>query len=133
LRLPWILLGFVGPHQMRVLQADEEGNNSSEVSAGVGVAIVLADASGDELAAWPGREGDTVLTSAAGRYAWKEWGEEDISFHGRYKPAYYSLQSYFGGMELAAEVPAAAVEAEDEAEGEEEASLPPGTVLHSKQ
>ena len=38
-RMPWILLGFVGPHQMRVLQANADGTNGSEVSEGVGLAV----------------------------------------------------------------------------------------------
>ncbi|MBN2083266.1 hypothetical protein JW859_13795 [bacterium] len=101
IRMPWILLGFVGPHQMRVIQADPETEaNSSEVSTGVGVAIVMANADGSITAAWPGLVDDVVTTSVAGRYAWDEWGEEDITFHSRLKPVYYSMQKLFEGLDV---------------------------------
>ncbi len=76
IRMPWILLGFVGPHQMRVLQAKEDGTNGSVVSPGVGLSVVLSSATGAPLCAWPGLADQTVTTSAAGRYTWKEWTVE---------------------------------------------------------
>ena len=103
LRMPWILLGFVGPHQMRVLQAGDDMKNSSEVSTGVGISMVLTDDTGKAQAAWPGYEDGTVLTSQSGRYAWPEWFVEDITYHTRIKPVYYSLQNIFGSDELTPE------------------------------
>jgi hypothetical protein len=98
LRIPWILLGFVGPHQMRVIQADETGANSSEVSEGVGVAVVLTSATGEIDAAWPGKEDDTILTSLSGRYSWDEWGEDSLTYHTRLRPLYWALQKTFSSL-----------------------------------
>jgi hypothetical protein len=98
-RMPWILLGFVGPHQMRVLQAKEDGNNGSEVSEGVGLSIVVATSSGGDLTVWPGRDGLTVKTSVSGHYSWEEWGVEDIAYHSRLKPAYHAMQETFGQLD----------------------------------
>ena len=101
IRMPWILLGFVGPHQMRVIQADPETEaNSSEISTGVGLAIVMASADGSITAAWPGLTDSLVTTSVAGRYAWDEWGEDDITYHSRLKPVYYSMQRLFMGLDV---------------------------------
>ena len=100
LRMPWILLGFVGPHQMKVLQAGDDMQNSAEVSEGVGVAVVLTGDTGSQLSSWPGLEGTTVQTSISGRYSWDEWGVDDITYHVRTKPVYYSLQDLFGSSEL---------------------------------
>jgi hypothetical protein len=99
-RMPYILLGLVGPHQMRVLQAGEDMANSSVVTDGIGVAVVLTDDKGTALSAWPGCDGDTVTTSVSGRYSWPEWTEKDIKYHTRIKPVYRSLQNLFGGDEL---------------------------------
>jgi len=92
IRMPWILLGFVGPHQMRVLQAAEDGSNSSEVSPGVGLAVIIASATGKVLSAWPGYQDGTVLTSASERYSWPEWGLADIKYHSRLKPVYDAMR-----------------------------------------
>jgi hypothetical protein len=98
-RMPWILLGFVGPHQMRVLEANPDGTNGSEVSEGVGLAAVLARYDGTLQAAWPGLQEKTVVTSAAGRYAWPEWKADEIKYHQRLKPVYYALQELFGHID----------------------------------
>ncbi len=92
LRLPWILLGVVGPHQMRVLQADEEGVNSSEVTEGIGISCALSTATGQLASTWPASVDSVVTTSAAERYAWPEWEPEDITYHFRLKPVYYAMQ-----------------------------------------
>jgi hypothetical protein len=99
LRMPWILLGFVGPHQLRVLQSNAEGKNASEVSPGVGVAVVVSSPEGDTQAVWPGGDGTKVATSASARYAWKPWTEKDIKWHTRLKPVYYSMQKVFGEIQ----------------------------------
>ncbi len=100
LRMPYILLGFVGPHQMRVMQAGEDMSNSSEVSTGVGISLVITGDTGDEQAVWPGFADGTVLTSLSGRYAWPEWTEQDIEYHSRTKPVYHALQDIFSSTEL---------------------------------
>lgn len=100
LRMPWILLGFVGPHQMRVLQADpNDQSNSSVVSEGVGVAVAVVSAAGKLEAAYPGLDGNKVLTSASGRYTWPEWKAEEIKYHTYLKPVYYKLKDLFGRIE----------------------------------
>jgi hypothetical protein len=92
IRMPWILLGFVGPHQMRVLQAAEDGSNASEVSTGVGLAVAVTTDTGKLRSAWPGLQDTTVLTSVAGRYSWPEWGVDDLKYHSYLKPVYYAMQ-----------------------------------------
>jgi len=100
LRMPWILLGFVGPHQSRVIQAAEDGSNSSEISEGVGLAVVLTKATGTTLTAWPGLADDVVVTSAAGRYSWEDWTWEDITYHTRTKPIFHSMAEVFDSLSL---------------------------------
>jgi len=99
IRIPWILMGFVGPHQMRVLQAKADGTNGSEVSTGVGLAVALTTDTGSALAMWPGADGEKVTTSASGRYAWPEWKVEDIKYHSRLKPVYSALKDLFGRID----------------------------------
>jgi hypothetical protein len=118
IRMPWILLGFVGPHQRRVLQSDIDNpsQNSSVVTEGIGVALALTGARGDQLAVWPGMDvydaddqnsilsaqfdgWNRILTSRSGLYTWEEWGVEDISYHGRVKPIYYTLRDLYGRIE----------------------------------
>jgi hypothetical protein len=98
IRWPWLLAGFVGPHQRRVLQADESGRNSSEVSEGVAVAVALFEPGGTPLALWP-RAGDKVEPELAGRYTWQDWGPEGITYHSRLKPVYYEMQQKFAELE----------------------------------
>lgn len=114
IRMPWILLGFVGPHQRRVLQSDIDNpsQNSSVVTDGIGVALALTSARGDQLAVWPGMDvydaddpnsvlsaqfdgWNRILTSRSGLYTWDEWGSEDIKYHGRMKPIYYAMKDIF--------------------------------------
>ena len=108
LRVPWILLGFVGPHQMRVLQAAEDGTNASEVSAGVGLAVVLAESTGNVIAAWPGLQDNVVATSQSGRYSWPEWTAADLKYHTRLKPAYFAMQDVYATVDKTPPQPAAA-------------------------
>lgn len=118
IRMPWILLGFVGPHQRRVLQSDidEPSKNSSVVTDGIGVGLAMSSARGDALAVWPGMDvydaddpnsilssqfdgWNRILTSKSGIYTWDEWGVEDIRYHGRIKPIYYAMRDLFGSIE----------------------------------
>jgi hypothetical protein len=108
IRMPWILLGFVGPHQMRVLQANEDGSNGSVVSEGVGLAVVLSGATGTPLCAWPGLADQTVTTSAAGRYTWKEWTADTLKYHIYDKPVYFALQELFAQIDKSPPQPQAA-------------------------
>lgn len=96
IRIPWILLGFVGPHKMLVLQSGEDGKNGAVPSPGVGLAVVVSSPEGDVETVWPGGDGITVAASASGRYAWQSWDTPDIKYHVREKPVYFSMQQLFG-------------------------------------
>ncbi|MEZ5336990.1 MAG: hypothetical protein R3F46_01895 [bacterium] len=117
IRMPWILLGFVGPHQRRVLQSDPDdpSKNSSAVTDGIGIGLALTSSRGEQLAVWPGMDvydyddpeaelssqfdgWNRILTSRSGIYSWEEWGTEDILYHSRLKPIYYAMRDIFGGI-----------------------------------
>ncbi|MCH7471623.1 hypothetical protein IIA79_01535 [bacterium] len=99
LRLPWALCGFLAPHKRWVLQSTRSRKAGSEVSEGVGLAVVLADRWGREAAVWPGLRGSTVTTSRSGRYTWKTWKAEDIGYHSRLKPVYYEMREVFAEIQ----------------------------------
>jgi hypothetical protein len=98
LRVPWILLGFVGPQQKRVLQADSEGKNSSEASDGIRIGVVLGDGAGRAVAAWPGvtAAAKPVVTLASSTpYVWDNWDIEGCHYRTEIKPVYYSMQKVY--------------------------------------